>query len=173
MTEVRHPQGMVVAPEVAATFALAIGSYSRSLQGQAAAVAAMSEKVTTGWIEGVSDVLRALDKLRQPVPDPACAVDLQARVTEIAGEIELRLTSLMAEVQRQDMVRQMMDSISGMATAIGDLDLAELVTSTEAALHPRRIVEATEAGFVMDTQREAVQAQPASATGAAPDLELF
>jgi len=170
------PKDQAVMPDqkVTIAFALAIAEYSRVLQGQTVGVAALCHEVTTRWLQGTSDLLTALDRLRADLDGPANDIETRAMILTYAQSVEKEVIDMMTEVQRHDMIRQMLEAICAMAAAIGKLDLAVLLTSAEAASLPQRIAQTTAAGFVMAEQHQAIDHapdQPANNVG--PDLELF
>ncbi|MCB6179274.1 hypothetical protein LHP98_14210 [Rhodobacter sp. Har01] len=178
MTQLRDGPGIgakaAVPAPVSAAFASAIGDYARVLRGQSLSVATLCDEVTTHWLQGASDLLADLDLLRADLDGLQGEAALRARVAAFTEATGAGLTGLMIEVQRQDMVRQMLETIARMADAIGALDLASLVASAEAAALPRLIVEDIAAGYVMAAQRQVQAAALHQASqDDGPAMELF
>jgi hypothetical protein len=174
MTTHRESQGLEPCVEIAAVFAEAIGDYSRVLHGQTESAAALCQDITATWLQGSADFLAQIDQLSADLSATTGDAALRDRIRQYTDQAQQQMTQLMAEVQRQDMARQMLDSIAAMAEAIGSLDLCSLVTSTEAAAMPRRIVDIAEAGFVMASQRRAyAEALNRSTEIDGPATELF
>lgn len=161
--------------EVAEAFRAAMADYSQVLQGQAALVADLCETVTANWLSGNAGLLSTLDDLREVLPQVPPEA-LLSRIDSALTEIEARLTAQMAEVQRQDAVRQMLASLSEMAAGLNQLNLTELTASVEAAAAPRDILARIAESFVTQDQRavlEAVLSPGKQAQCGNPEIELF